>query len=243
MSLFIYIYNYANVLFYFLQKQIYLVLLSESSKFYFLKVLSLLFMGTLTSITPCFLSMTPLLISYTNFFNISFVRKIACYLGLLSSFIILIIISYYGSYQLNNIFIGLPIFTAIFFIILGLNLLGIFNLSVNIKILQIYQLNQLNVLIQSYLLGCLIGFSAFPCNASLILTTVFWLSKVDDIIQCFIYLIIYLFGCLLPFMLILYIPKNIIRVNKLVDFWDFLVSLLAFTILSTNSFTLFQQIL
>lgn len=238
MSSLIYIYNYITILFYLLQKQIYLSLLSESNQFNILKAISLLSLGIFTSITPCFLSVAPLLISY-----ISFLRKKIFYSGLLSSFIIIIITFYYGSYQLRNIFTSLPIFIAIFFIILGINLLGIVNFSIDINFFQFHQLHQLNVLVQSYLLGCFIGFSALPCNASLILTTVLWLSKIDSIIQACINLIIYIFGCLLPFILILYIPINSLKVNKFVDLWSFIISLLAFIILSTNSFILFQEIL
>ena len=243
MSFFIHTYNYINILFYLLQRQIYLSLLSESNQFDILKVTSLMLVGIFTSITPCFLSVAPLLISYTNFLRISFLRKKMFYLGLLSSFIIIIAAFYYGSYQLSYIFISLPIVIAIFFIILGLNLLGIFNFSIDINILQFYQLNQLNILIQSYLLGCLIGFSALPCNASLILTTVLWLSKIDNTVQAGINLIIYVFGCLIPFIVVLYIPVNSLKVNTFVNLWSSLVSLLAFIILSTNFFILFQQIL
>nr|QCI06711.1 Thiol:disulfide interchange protein [Gayliella sp.] len=243
MSFIIHTYNYITILFYLLQKQIYLSVLSESNQFDILKITSLLLIGIFTSITPCFLSVTPLLISYTNFFNISFLRKKIFYLGLLSSFIVIIIIFYYGSYQLRYIFTGLPIFTAILFIVLGLNLLGILSVSIDINILKFYQLNQFNVLIRSYLLGCLIGFSALPCNASLILTIVLWLSKIDNIIQACINLTIYVFGCLLPFIAILYIPINNLKVNKFVNLWNMIISLLAFVILSTNSFILFQEVL
>ena len=243
MSFFIHTYNYITIIFYLLQKQIYLSLLLESNHFNILKVMSLILIGIFTSITPCFLSVAPTLISYTNFLSISFFRKKIFYLGVLSSFIIIIATFYYGSYQLRYIFTSLPIFIAIFFIILGLNLLEIFNFSIDINILQFYQLNQLNVLIQSYLLGCLIGFSALPCNASLILTTVLWLSKTDNTIQACINLIIYVFGCLLPFIVVLYIPMNSLKIDKFVNVWSSIISLLAFIILSTNSFILFQQIL
>jgi len=243
MSFLIHVYNYITILFYLLQKQIYLSLFSESVQFDILKVISLILVGVFTSITPCFLSVAPLLIAYTNFSSISFLRKKSFCLGLLSSFTIIIIIFYYGSYQLRYVFTSLPIFTAIFFIILGLNLLGVLGFSIDINIFKFSQLNQLNVLIQSYLLGCLIGFSALPCNGSLILTTILWLSKTNNIIQVCINLIIYVFGCLLPFITVLYIPINGLKVNKFVNVWNFMISLLAFTILSTNSFILFQQLL
>nr|YP_009297042.1 cytochrome c biogenesis protein transmembrane region [Ceramium japonicum]AOM66385.1 cytochrome c biogenesis protein transmembrane region [Ceramium japonicum] len=208
----IYFYNDFSVVFYLFKHSLYNNLSIYYDQFNLLKVLSLLFLGLFTSLTPCFLSVLPLIFSSTTLLNYLNSTKIILFLGLISSLLFIIGLLYIGNDKLYNLFIHIPIISSIMFIFIALNILGIINISYFLT--SFNNINQdifNNIYLQSYFMGFSIGLGSLPCNGSLILTTILWIYSANKIVESCVYLLIYLLGCMLPFAIIFLLPLKFLK--------------------------------
>lgn len=210
----------------------------------FISVL-ILFTGLLTSFTPCFISLLPLVIAYINTCNKSNFSKNIFLCGLITSLFFIIFIADFitinYSYYVNNI----NIFLSFILILISLNLLQIFNFSYFFTFINIglpgFSIN--NKFLKSYLFCCLIGFSTFPCSTSIIMLFIFWLSHSTNFSILLFYWIIYLFGCILPFILVVNLAIDYIQSLFIVYLWNWIVPISGSIILFFSLFSLLEKIL
>ena len=238
------LYNQINVIVYLLQNKFYTNLSFYYNQFNIWKLLSLFCIGVFTSLTPCFISILPLIFSSTttfNYFNI--LTNISLFLGLMSSLIIVVGILYISNGKLNQIFIHVPLISSCIFMFISLNFLGIIDFSRFVKSVNFTRYYISNIYIQSYVTGLGIGLSCLPCNSSLILTTILWCYNSDKLIESFIYLLVYLFSCLLPFIVIFLLPSKLFKFQKFIYLWNSIIKLGGFYMLTFGSFLFFQQLL
>nr|YP_009300416.1 hypothetical protein BI106_gp006 [Campylaephora sungminbooi]AKU47335.1 hypothetical protein [Campylaephora sungminbooi] len=240
----IFLYNQINIIFYLLQHKFYSNLSFYYDQFNLLKLLSLFFIGIFTSLTPCFISVLPLVLSSTvSFNNFNIFIKLSLFTGLITSLVVIIIVLYIGNGKFNNIFLNTPLVSSFIFIWIALNLLEIISLAFFVNNIDLAKKNFNNIYLQSYLTGFGIGLSCLPCNCSLILTTILWLYNSDKIIESLIYLLIYLLSCLLPFIVIFLLPFRLLKFQKFIGLWDSIIQLGGFYMLTVGCFIFFQQVL
>nr|QCI05153.1 Thiol:disulfide interchange protein [Centroceras clavulatum] len=235
------IYNKVSIYFYILERYIYVILLSKYNFFYFFKLLSIFIAGIFTICTPCFISLLPIFLSYASYVKDNLSIKRLYFLGLLSSLMLIIIPVYVSGNKFLNIFTKLPIISAICFIFISLNLLDILQISFIFENF-IFSKNERYNYLQYYLVGLSIGLSCLPCNASIILTTILWFSNHSTLWQSIFFLIIYVIGCLFPFLIIFYIPINFNKLDNFIRVWTQIVPLGGLIMLSFGFFILFQNL-
>ena len=238
------LYNHIDLIFYLLQHKFYVSLSFYYDQFNLLKLLIIFCIGIFTSLTPCFISILPLIFSSTitvNYLNIF--TRISLFLGLASSLVIVVLILYIGNGKFDQIFIHFPSVSSFIFIFIALNLLDIVNFAPVVNNINLTKFYISNIYIQSYVIGLGVGLSCLPCNSSLILTTIVWVYNSDKLIESFVYLLVYLFSCLLPFIMIFLLPSKLFKFQKFIDLWDSIVKLGGFYMLMFSSFILLQQLL
>nr|YP_010865348.1 cytochrome c biogenesis protein transmembrane region [Campylaephora boydenii]WGT74098.1 cytochrome c biogenesis protein transmembrane region [Campylaephora boydenii] len=239
----IFLYNQINIVFYLLEHKLYSNLSFYYDQFNLLKLLSLFFIGIFTSLTPCFISVLPAVLSSTVAFNnFNIFIKLSLFTGLITSLVGIIIILYLGNGKFDNILRKIPLISSFIFIWIALNLLEIISLAFVVNHIDLVKNNN-NIYLKSYLTGFGLGFSCLPCNCSLILTTILWLYNSDKIVESLIYLLIYLFSCLLPFIVIFFLPFRLLKFQKFIMLWDSIIGLGGFYMLTMGCFIFFQQVL
>lgn len=239
-----FLYNKINIILYIFQHFLYSNLSFHDKSIHFSNLLSLTFIGILTSITPCFISILPLLISSTStFVNFNLFTKIMLVLGVTSSLFVIITLFSLCNSQLSQVLNKVPLISSFIFISLSLNLLGITNLTLSLENFNLKNNSYNNIYLQSYLSGFGIGLSSLPCNASIMLTTILWLYDSNRIFNSVIYLFVYLLGCLLPFLIFFLLPVKLISFKKFIYFWNYIVLSVGFYMLTFGLFTFIKQIL
>lgn len=239
-----FLYNKINIILYCFQHSLYVNLSFNDEHINLLNLLSLFLIGILTSLTPCFISILPVVISSTStFLYLNLLTKIMLFMGLKTSFILIITFLYLGNSQLSHILNNIPFISSLIFISLSLNLLGVINLGFYSKNLNFKNGFLNNMYVQAYLSGFICGLSSLPCNSSIILTTILWVYNSNRILNSLIYLLIYLLGCLLPFFCIFLLPFKLRPFKKFIYFWNYLISFGGFYMLTFGFFTFFKQLL
>lgn len=239
-----FLYNKINMILYFFQHLLYSNLSFHDKSIHFSNLLSLTFIGILTSVTPCFISILPLFISSTNtFVNFNLFTKIMLVLGVTSSLLVVITLLYLCNSQLSQFLNKVPLISSFIFISLSLNLLGITNLALSLEIFNLKDNSYNNIYLQSYLSGLGIGLSSLPCNASIMLTTILWLYDSNRIFNSLTYLFVYLLGCVLPFLIFFLLPFKLVSFQKFIYFWNYIVSFAGFYMLTFGLFTFIKQLL
>ena len=240
----VFLYNKINVTLYIFQHTLYNNLSLYYDSFNLLKLFSLLFIGIFTSLTPCFISILPMILSSsTTLRPVNIFTKSTIFIGFMSSLILIIFIVYIGNGTFIRIANNIPVISSLFLIILALNLLGVTKISFFIDSLFFDQSIFKNIYINAYIIGFSLGLASLPCNSSLIFTTILWLYNSERILESFGYLFIYLFGCLLPFIIILLIPFEFLKFQKWINLWDLIIELGGGYMLTFAVFTFFQQLL
>lgn len=223
------IYNSYEVIVYNLQQKIYYLLSLELSLFNPFIFILIFCSGILTSFTPCFLAILPLSISYLNIGTDSRdsnnISKNIFISGLITSLLIILLLANFISYQYYSYIATIPLLSSFILILLSCNLMQILNFSyffslINNSINTIYTDN---IFLKNYLLGFIVGFGIFPCSTSVLLVFVFWVNHSTNLFLLFYYLLIYLLGCILPFILILNIAISYIQSNIILSIWRFLI--------------------
>ena len=238
------LYNQISINFFLLQHKFYTNLSFYYDQFNILKLCTIFFIGICTSLTPCFISVLPLIFSSNSTFNnANIFAKISVFIGLITSLLVIIILLYIGNGRFDKIFIHLPLISSFIFVLIALNLLEIINISLFINTINLLPNNLSNIYLQSYLTGFGIGLSCLPCNGSLIVTTMLWLYNSNKMIESLIYLVIYFCSCLLPFVLILLLPFGFVQLKKYIALWDYSIRLVGFYLLTSGCFIFFKQLL
>nr|WMP11759.1 Thiol:disulfide interchange protein [Laurencia australis]WMP11970.1 Thiol:disulfide interchange protein [Laurencia australis] len=167
----------------------------SSTNFFFIPLF--MCMGILTVLTPCFISMFPILVTYINSTTNQVLNNILFILGVMSSVLFTVLISNY--INLYFFVYKLPILSSIFLIYIALNLMQVVDLLFVPKMLysRLNQIENLNTNLQSYVTGTIIGFASAPCNTSIILLFTFLLKHVNSNLFVLFYLFVYLLGCFL----------------------------------------------
>jgi len=241
MSNLVNLYNIFQLFYYSFQQSIYSFISFQDDNLFFIKIVYIIILGVFTSFTPCFFSLLPIMISYigVNYIDSNSVKRNIFFMGLISSFITIIFIIYIFDYQAYKLLTNIPIISLLIWILIALNLLQILNISDLFRIIRLIDHFYIdNIFMENYITGLIFGLSSVSCSASIILTTIFWLSSSHSFIQSLIYLFLYILGCILPFAFIFYFPLYISKFNIVVNFWSKLTPVIGVFILIFSIFSL-----
>nr|YP_009398606.1 thiol:disulfide interchange protein [Kuetzingia canaliculata]ARW67792.1 thiol:disulfide interchange protein [Kuetzingia canaliculata] len=214
-----------QVLIYTLQHNLYKILSLKNSTSDFSSIFIFFFLGITTILTPCLISVIPLILSYLNSEDSYKIHRSLFIVGLMSS---LIFVIFFGHLLNISLLIrNLPILSYIIFILISLNLMRILDLSFFLNfiysIFSFIRQDDLNT--KSYFMGLLIGISSMPCNTSIIFLVTTWLGNISNNLLLLLYLSCYLSGCFLPLIIILNGGFNYKNNSIFSSMWNLLISL------------------
>nr|ARW68632.1 thiol:disulfide interchange protein [Palisada sp.] len=183
-----------QIFLFFLYQNVYQFLRSSYTHINFTFIVLLIFMGIFTVLTPCFISMFPILITYTSSNTDKALSKIFIVFGVISSIFFTFLLSNFVSFY--SFFDKLPLLSSLALVFVSLNLMQFFNFSFIPQIVyeRLHIANVFDINWQSYLAGVLIGFGSTPCNTSIILLLTFLLKNTHNILFLCFYLFTYLLG-------------------------------------------------
>ena len=171
--------------------------------------------GILTSMNPCMISMLPITASYINYQNKNHYKKSFFILGIISSFMIIIMLTS----LLEKISISVPNISPIYMIIIGLSLLNI--ITINAKPLQTDSIDafSLQTVIKDYIIGFLVGINSCSCSTPIAAAVTFWISKSSFTYLGALYFFCYLLGYIVPLLILTnqsmnYINKKLTNLQK-----------------------------
>ena len=235
-----YILDQYQILTYFLYQNIYKFLFFSyySTSFVFFGILFIL--GFLTVFTPCFMSMLPLIFTYTYVSQHQTFSKYLCVAGIMTSICFTLFIG--TSLNVYFIYSILPTFSSLFLVLVSLNLMNVtdFTFITSFFYSNFRIANGININLKGYLSGLIVGVSSIPCNTSIILLITFILKKPSSLSS--LYLLIYLMGCLLPLLVIINITFDYIRLHPLLKFLEIVFPLGGSVLLLFSFFTLLRTI-
>nr|YP_009391780.1 thiol:disulfide interchange protein [Acrosorium ciliolatum]ARW59924.1 thiol:disulfide interchange protein [Acrosorium ciliolatum] len=239
-------YDHYEAIIYNLQHKIYYLLSSEVNALSALIFILIFFSGILTSLTPCFLSILPLIISYINIDSHykQNINKNIFIFGLITSLLIILLLVNFISYKYYAYIISIPVLSSFILILLSFNLMQILDFSYFFSFINknLNKINTDNILLKSYLLGFIVGFSIFPCSTSILLVFVFWVNHSTNLFILLFYWIIYLLGCILPFILIVNIAFTYIKSNIIFSIWRFIIPFSGSIILFFSLFSFLEKV-
>nr|YP_009326585.1 thiol:disulfide interchange protein [Membranoptera platyphylla]AMJ16842.1 thiol:disulfide interchange protein [Membranoptera platyphylla] len=231
---------------YYLQQKIASFLFLEITTIKPIIVLVLFFSGILTSVTPCFISIVPLSISYINSNSDGYNYKNILLLGICTSLFIVIFSMSFVNYSFFLFFKGIPFISFFTLMLIALDLLQVLNFSNYLNSFYVNNLNKKktynNLIIKSYFTGCIIGFTTVPCSSPIILLINFWLHHSDQILFSFIYLIIYLMGSIIPLFFIFNVILNYIQLYILSYVWNTIIPFMGCFLLSISTFLFLDKL-
>nr|YP_010951459.1 Thiol:disulfide interchange protein [Laurencia catarinensis]WMP12398.1 Thiol:disulfide interchange protein [Laurencia catarinensis] len=197
----------------------------SSANFFFIPLF--VCMGVLTVLTPCFISMFPILVTYTSSNTNQFLNKTLFVLGVMSSVLFTMLISNF--INLYSIVYKLPILSSLFLICIALNLMQVFDLLFVPEMLYscLNRIEHLNNNFQNYIMGLVIGCASVPCNTSIVLLFTFLLKHTSSNVFVLFYLFVYLLGCFLVLITLLNFKINFnnSNFNYLILLWDLIFPL------------------
>ncbi|MGF1459237.1 MAG: cytochrome c biogenesis protein CcdA [Leptolyngbyaceae cyanobacterium] len=141
--------------------------------------------GLLTSLTPCTLSMLPIMVGYMGGYEAkdkiqSLAQAVWFALGLATTLAALGLVAGAIGRVYGQIGVGLPIIVSVLAILMGLNLLEALPLPLpsfgNIDVMD----QGFPLAIKSYLLGLTFGLVASPCSTPVLATLLAWISTTGD---------------------------------------------------------------
>ncbi len=162
--------------------------------------------GLLTSLTPCMLSMLPIMVGYMGGYEAqgrwqAIAQSAWFALGLATTLAALGLVAGIVGQVYGQIGIGLPIIVSVLAILMGLNLLEALPLPMP-NIGGVDFLNQsLPIALKSYLLGLTFGLVASPCSTPVLATLLGWISTTGDPVLGAALLLAYTVGYVFPLIL------------------------------------------
>lgn len=162
--------------------------------------------GLLTSLTPCMLSMLPIMVGYMGgydakdrFQSISQATWFA--LGLATMLAGLGLLAGVVGRVYGQIGIGLPIIVSVLAILMGLNLLEALPLPLPSSGDWDFLNRGMPLFVKSYLLGLTFGLVASPCSTPVLATLLAWISTTGDPLLGAALLLAYTVGYVFPLVL------------------------------------------
>nr|YP_009396737.1 thiol:disulfide interchange protein [Ophidocladus simpliciusculus]ARW65923.1 thiol:disulfide interchange protein [Ophidocladus simpliciusculus] len=214
-----------EVFLYFFQQYLYKFLFISDTFYIFFSPFILLMLGFTTVLTPCFLSILPLIVSYANSQVNKPIKKSLFIFGLVNSYIIIIILSNFFDFYL--LLSKLPTIAFVIIFLVSLNLMQVINFSFFYTTLfkNIFVSKNYSIYFYSYFMGIFISFSSLPCNTSIIFLVILWLKSLNNFFIFLLYLLVYLFGCIMPLYIVLYLKSNYKDFDILVKIWNLIFPL------------------
>lgn len=162
--------------------------------------------GLVTSLSPCLLSMLPIMVGYMGGYEtesrwLAASRSAWFGLGLATTLMLLGLVAGLFGYVYGQVAFGLPILVSLVAMLMGLNLLGALPISLpNINGPDVQTWN-LPTWLKAYGLGLTFGVVASPCSTPVLATLLAWISTTQDPLLGSIFLLAYAVGYVLPLML------------------------------------------
>lgn len=178
--------------------------------------------GLITIITPCFVSILPLVLSYVNSKRSYGFNKNLFIFGLLTSFSVLMLPYNFLNFSLVNTKATFLSYLILF--LFSLDSMKILNFSKFYSAFSssIFISKKQNFIYRNYLMGIVIGFTSLPCNTSILFIVRLLLSNLTNSSQIFYYLAIYLLGILTSLLIILRINLYSGNFYLLSRLWNFI---------------------
>lgn len=207
---------------YYLQYYFSQLIVSSNESSIWLLIIVFMLLGFLTIVTPCFLSMLPLTMSYISYQNNSLNSAFLFILGLLTSF--LFVTKFFNIVSMYSSSSKFSIFFSLFMILISLDLMKILNLSkIYSRISSLMNLsNNSDNFFQKYLIGLIIGFSSLPCNTSILFIFNFLISNIANTSSLIVYIAAYFLGIIIPIILIFSLNFYSVTLGLLSTFWSLL---------------------
>ena len=162
--------------------------------------------GLLTSLSPCLLSMLPIMVGYMGGYDSdtrqeAVLRSASFALGLATTLALLGLAAGLFGFVYGQVAVGLPILVSLIAILMGLNLLGILQLSLPcINGPTLYNWNVPDWL-KAYGLGLTFGIVASPCSTPVLATLLAWISSTQNPLLGSALLLAYAVGYVTPLVL------------------------------------------
>jgi len=207
-------------------------------------VLAIFFIaGILTSLTPCFISLLPLSLSYLSFSNQFKINKRFFILGLFSNLLFIIVSINFISYHYIFYLMHISFISFFVLLIISLSLLQIIDLSLVFKSIFINNnILKVNFNVNSYMMGLLIGFTTLPCSTPIIILINFCLYHADTLFFSLVFLFFYLLGCVSSFIFIFNVIINYLSTYVISFIWNIISPLMGFIILFISLLFFFEKI-
>ena len=162
--------------------------------------------GLLTSLTPCMLSMLPIMVGYMGGYEakdrVQSISQAAWFaLGLATMLAGLGLLAGVVGRVYGQIGIGLPIIVSVLAILMGLNLLEALPLPLPSSGDWDFLNRGMPLFAKSYLLGLAFGLVASPCSTPVLATLLAWISTTGDPVLGAALLLAYTVGYVFPLVL------------------------------------------
>lgn len=162
--------------------------------------------GLLTSLTPCMLSMLPIMVGYMGGYEgagrgQAIAQATWFALGLATTLAILGLVAGTVGRIYGQVGVGLPLLVSILAILMGLNLLEALPLPLPASGSLDWLNRGLPLMVKSYLLGLTFGVVASPCSTPVLATLLAWISTTGDPVLGAGLLLAYAVGYVFPLVL------------------------------------------
>jgi cytochrome c-type biogenesis protein len=162
--------------------------------------------GLLTSLSPCLLSMLPIMVGYMGGYDEgsqggAIARSLSFALGLATTLALLGIIAGIFGLVYGQVAWGLPIVVSLVAIVMGLNLLGVIPLALPAGAGPTFENWNLPPWLRAYALGLTFGIVASPCSTPVLATLLAWISTTKDPVLGSALLLAYAVGYVTPLVL------------------------------------------
>lgn len=162
--------------------------------------------GLLTSLSPCLLSMLPIMVGYMGGYDSvtrqdAVLRSTSFALGLATTLAGLGLVAGLFGFVYGQMAVGLPVVVSLVAILMGLNLLGILQFS--LPSINGPRLDNWNVpsWLKAYGLGLTFGIVASPCSTPVLATLLAWISSTQNPVLGSVLLLAYAVGYVTPLVL------------------------------------------
>ena len=161
--------------------------------------------GLLTSLSPCLLSMLPIMMGYMGGYDSdrrdALARSLSFALGLATTLAVLGLVAGLFGYVYGQVAWGLPLVVSLVAIVMGLNLLGIVPLALPVGAGPTFERWNLPPWLRAYALGLTFGIVASPCSTPVLATLLAWISTTQDPVLGSALLLAYAVGYVTPLVL------------------------------------------
>jgi cytochrome c-type biogenesis protein len=162
--------------------------------------------GLLTSLSPCLLSMLPIMVGYMGGYeggsrSGAALRSLSFALGLATTLALLGLGAGLFGYVYGQVAWGLPVVVSLVAIVMGLNLLGLVPLALPAGVGPTFERWNLPPWLRAYALGLTFGIVASPCSTPVLATLLAWISSTKDPVLGGALLLAYAVGYVTPLVL------------------------------------------